>query len=497
MKSIEIQNSKAVQNLTLPWPDNGGLVVLRGYNGAGKSDTLEAVDVLLGGEGKLERTDGKPVGKVEGLGRTIRITAAGARKSGALEVNTLEDNIGIGDLIDPKEKSPAAADRKAMKALLRILKVKADPEKFFPLVGGEEEFRKLVNPEVFIQSDIVTMAAMVKRDIEQAARRSEQTEKNHRQDAAAELKAANGTDLSLPDDPKVLHEELERATRRREELKQQESAAIRSRSEIDKAKAELQKAKESYRGPTVEEAKSAAEEAKTMLQAAKQRVEDAQRALDEAKLNLAHANSAYTTSDQAHKNAEAYESLCQKWQNALDNTAIIEPPSDADLAGSLLLLEKAREAVDAGVKVRMAKIHKAKAEELNAKANQESANSEMFRNAAKGTEKVLSEILQESGGPIKVTSDDKDELRLVYTEHKRGEVFLSDLSHGERTALIVPMVIKAVGPGGGFTLPQTYYESLQPSKKKELAKMLDGSGVCCYTAESADCDIKAVVVSEQ
>jgi hypothetical protein len=501
MKSIEVTNSKAVQSLTLPWPEEGGLIELQGFNGAGKSDTLEAIDALFGRDvGKLERTDGKANGKIEGLGKSIKITAAGGRKSGALEVVSLEDGIGLGDVIDPKEKSLAAADRKAAKSLLRIIGAKVDMAKFFELVGSEEEFRKLVNSEVFLESDLVSAAGMVKRDMEQAARRAEATEKNYSQDAAAELKAANGTDLTLPDNSKELNEELERATRRREELQQKLKAAIRSKEDHERAKNELQAAKSAYSGPEVEHAKIEAEKAKSAFLVAKQKVEDAQKALEEAKLSLAYANSAQSEATQAHRSAEEYEKLIQKWSSALESTLVVEPPSDADLAGSLLLLEKAREAVETGVKVRMAKQHKAKADELTQKASEASKQGAMYRDAAKGVEKILSDALQASGGPIKVTSDDKDELRLVYTGHKRGEVFLSDLSHGERAKLVIPMVIEAIkktGQPGGFTLPQTYWEGLTPNSRTEIVKMLTGSGVCCYTARAEDCDIKAVVLGKE
>jgi len=53
MPTVEIQNVGPIEHLTLPVPEGGGIVVLRGRNGTGKTLSLDAIDRLTSGRGDV------------------------------------------------------------------------------------------------------------------------------------------------------------------------------------------------------------------------------------------------------------------------------------------------------------------------------------------------------------------------------------------------------------------------------------------------------------
>jgi DNA repair exonuclease SbcCD ATPase subunit len=52
MKNIEIKNIGPIASVTIPVPEAGGVVVLTGRNGSGKSHALEAVSAATTGQGE-------------------------------------------------------------------------------------------------------------------------------------------------------------------------------------------------------------------------------------------------------------------------------------------------------------------------------------------------------------------------------------------------------------------------------------------------------------
>ena len=47
MSTVEIVNDGAIEKLTIPVPDGGGIVVMKGRNGSGKTTALDAVESLV------------------------------------------------------------------------------------------------------------------------------------------------------------------------------------------------------------------------------------------------------------------------------------------------------------------------------------------------------------------------------------------------------------------------------------------------------------------
>lgn len=68
----------------------------------------------------------------------------------------------------------------------------------------------------------------------------------------------------------------------------------------------------------------------------------------------------------------------------------------------------------------------------------------------------------------------------------------SELSAGEKYAVVIPIAIKAVGEGGMFVIPQEAWEGLQPRVRRQIKQLLKGSHVVAITAQSADGPLTAV-----
>jgi energy-coupling factor transporter ATP-binding protein EcfA2 len=168
MKKIEIKNVGPIANLTIGLPEGGGVVVLSGANGRGKSTALAAVNGLL--TGRLDSTvrDGQPFGSVSGLGVTISI-AKKTRRVGECEVASLAGP-DPSILVDPGLKGAAEANSARLSALCHIAGAKPDANRFLSICEGASQ---VIHPSSLEKGDVPVMAASVKRDFEREARRHE------------------------------------------------------------------------------------------------------------------------------------------------------------------------------------------------------------------------------------------------------------------------------------------------------------------------------------
>ena len=117
MATVEIENVGPVEHLSLPIPVGGGIVVLKGRNGRGKTKAREAVDKLTSGRGAVSVRDGALRGQVSGFGATLKV-ARSATRSGVLEVESLDGKLSVADLVSPPVKEAAAADARRVKTLV-------------------------------------------------------------------------------------------------------------------------------------------------------------------------------------------------------------------------------------------------------------------------------------------------------------------------------------------------------------------------------------------
>ena len=160
IEEITITNVGPIERASFPFIREGGVIVLRGPQGAGKSITLDALNAAATGKGRVPVKDGELRGEVNAFGVTMTIGKS-TRRSGEPEVVSLEGKLSAADLVDPGIAAPEAADARRIKALIQLANVKPSAELFHKLIqGGREEFEKLVTPATLESDDLVVMAAL-------------------------------------------------------------------------------------------------------------------------------------------------------------------------------------------------------------------------------------------------------------------------------------------------------------------------------------------------
>jgi hypothetical protein len=142
--------------------------------------------------------------------------------------------------------------------------------------------------------------------------------------------------------------------------------------------------------------------------------------------------------------------------------------------------------------VRDARAKLAKAERDQADAAEHDRQAERLRQAAKGTDDVLSAVVAKAGVPLRVEPVD-GRMRLVTDTRARGRTCFGELSDGERWRMALDLAIKAVGEGGEITIPQIAWEGLDPMNRQAIAEQLAEAGVIAYTAEADEGDLRAEV----
>lgn len=482
-ESIDLRDVGPIEKLSLPVPAGGGLVVLRARNGKGKTKALEAVETVLTGRGKLEVRDKALRGEVEAFGVHLTV-AKSTRKSGELEVVTLDGKLSVAELVDPGIKSHDAADAKRIKALVALSGVKpADlAAQFRELLGGRTEFETVVRPESLTGDDAVAAADKVKRDIEAAARKEEDQAQHADGRAQANSQAATGVDLKAECDADVLQKRLEDAIAREADLKSRQREHYNCQQSLATAKQQLADAKDSYTGPSVADAEVHEQKRLGIMQRAVTE-------RDKLKAMLATAEAAVTDAGHKHELALAeltaakqHNETIRQWQEQVSAPLPAGPDDDA-LAAAATAVTEARQALEQAAVVRKAQQHLLLAQTAQEEALQHASAAAALRESAKGVDEVLSSAVARLSGQLRVEAG-----RLVL-DTQRGATYFSDLSHGERWKIALDIAIDALGESkdrGVIVLPQPAYEGLDDENRRLVAAHLKERGVVGITAECSD-----------
>ncbi len=476
--TIELSNVGPIERLSLPLPEGGGLVVLKARNGRGKTKALEAVETVLTGRGKIDVRDGELRGEVSAFG--IKLTVGrSTRRSGELLVDSLTSKFPISDLIDPGLKDPDAADARRIKALVNLANVLPSAELFYGLVGGREQFDKLIGTSALASEDLVIMAERIKRDLESKARAEENQAEHAEGRARGSREAAAGVDVKAECNSEKLQAALEAAIRTESEIKTQLETSRETQRKARVARDSLEDAEASYTGPTLADAQAAETAAKAKVDQTEAAVRAAEEALRKARGEFDSARQNYSHAITARKTAESHEAMVKQWREQIA-ASVPATPDQHDLEAFAYAVSVTRQAVEQGALVRKAQQHLLDAEKHAAEAATHSKRAEQLREAAKGTDDVLSQIVAQSGSQLRVEHG-----RLVTTT-RRGKTLFHDLSSGERARIAVKIGIDAVGKRGVLTLSQEIFEGLDPHNRLDLAKRAQDQHVWLIAAEASD-----------
>lgn len=482
VEEITLSNVGPVSHASIPYLREGGVVVLRGPQGVGKSITLEALNAAATGKGRVPVKDGEIRGEVNAFGVTMTIGRS-TRRSGEPEVVSLEGKLSAADLVDPGIASPDAADSKRIKALIQLANVKPSSELFHKLInGGREEFEKLVTPATLASDDLVVMSERIKRDLEAKARTEEDQAEHAEGRARGAREAAAGADLASEDDSSVLQAALEGAIREESKLKSEAEASRKATMAAKLAKDQLEDAEARYDGVSLTDAERAEEVAKGNEGDAAALVREIEEKLTNARAAHEKRRNEYAAAIASRKNAEQHEATIKQWREQIA-ASIPASPSTEQLIDAADRVARARKAVEQGALVRKAKEHLAEDVKQRDAAQAHRKKAMQLREAAKGTDEVLSEVVAKTGTPLRVEAG-----RLVLTTARGKKTLFAELSDGERWKLALDIAIDAVGDRGFLTIPQWAWGELQPKNRKAIAEHLRERGVLAYTAEAADGD---------
>jgi energy-coupling factor transporter ATP-binding protein EcfA2 len=503
MRNIELKDVGPIQALTIGLPDDGGVVVLRGANGRGKSTALEAVNALVTGAGNISTRDGALGAVVEGLGARITV---GRRKTpaGECEVVGLEGP-DPSLLVDPGIKDRGAAHAERIRALCKLAGAQVEREAFVRLAGGPDAFAAVVKAASLEKGDVPSVASAVKRDFEAAARAAESEAANLQNEARGIASAAQDVEETEAPDERALQGELENASAQLGELRGRQTQANELRAAADRARRTL----ESYGDKGTSSAGQSAEQA---LEAAKElsveavrkhddlfeRAAEAREALRVAESALAEQKSAMRAAMDAEKQAEAavqqaFDDFTRRKQlqqavGAAEAAADVDPDQIAALEARQA---NARTALQRAEVVRRAIEQRERARVKSGEAGEALERAERMRHAARGCEGVISEALAKVCPKGMLVHEG-----LLVVETDRGLEPFDELSHGERWRWALEIAARSIkDPKHGLLVcRQEGWDALQPKVQHEVADMARAKGLLVLAASVDDGELRSEIL---
>ena len=485
---VSISDIGPIHRLDIPIPEGGGIVVLRGRNGSGKTTGLDAMKALVSGQGKLEVRRGALKGLVEGLGGTIKIRKVN-RREGTIEVTSLE-GVDPSTLVDPGIADPAAADKRRIEALCLLAGTAA----------GEDDFDELIEASGLVPegaslsidwedaTSLPARAGILKRVFEEAARKSEQDERGEvvaaivlESSLEGVLEGVTAADQGELEDERdaLLQAITEAQTIRREGKKTEET--------VSEARRQLETIAEN--AMSVERATELAEEANERLitstavhKAAAGALVRAENDKEEARRLLDVANIQMTGAEDFDEARSALRKVVERSEELTFPTIAEIEDLEEQLEEKRIGVQVATLSIERSPDRKALKNHRLEAEIFKAEAR-------LLRDAAHSVSEVLNAAIQDVLPENLIIEDG----RLIRRDRGGEKVYFSDLSTGERYRIAIPIGMKAVGDGGLLTIDQGAYEGLDPKNRLEVKEIAEDLGVVIVTAVADDGELRAEV----
>ena len=464
MKNIEIKNIGPIASVTIPVPEAGGVVVLTGRNGSGKSHALEAVSAAATGNGKPPLKDMAKSGTVSVPGVTMTV----ARRQGELQVETLDGRLSIADLVDPGVVDPERADARRIKALVGLSK--ADISE-----GDLHGFPENLTKDLSLDDPVAAIAELRKR-LNIGANEYEKLSAKDEAAATAILESLAG-DLDTPIDPAAAQGRVTTALRAMDALQKQDELARAASERIGAARERLAEFPVVDLEQALQKAAQLEDETAQKKALALELKAKYESALADYKTSMSDRDTAIAHAEDAKAQAKLRDELERQIQEAH-----VEPPSQDALNAAAAELATAKFAQSLAAQQQVMAQQRERADALTLSAQEYADEAKELREKAKQTDEVLSEIVAEIPAcPLRVIDG-----RLV-TNTKRGATFYADLSAGERWRIALDIAIQAVGTGGRLVIPQEAWEGLDPANRTAIDAQAKAAQVVVLTAEcSAD-----------
>lgn len=464
-------------------PPKGGLIVIEGENGAGKTTILRQLEVLQRpAGGRIPKTDGAREAVVEGFGKRLKMRKKVVH-SGELTIDNELAGLDLDTLHSPPFKNAETRDKARIAALVSLAGVTPSIDAFAPLLDDADEFDRIVGPAARDAKDLVEMAGKVKRDFDAAARGYEQRGEVLANEARAKKEAFVDVDTDVPIDDDELNAALQEAIEHRARLVQQRGDTRGRQQAAQEARNKLAQSQAQYSGPTAADAIANVKDAQDHLYEKQQAVQRLRGELAEAERYEELAAKDLEAAKREMLSAQQHELATKGWRETIeasagddfDDQAIVEADRE---------VSRCRKAIEDGQKARTAIEAKAEAMEKADAAAKELSVAETLRSAGANVADVLSQaVSQIPDCPLRVVVDGDGEPRLVVETSRGPETPFDELSDGERWKLIVPLLVRK---GRAVILPQAAWGELQPANRDLIAGLCEQTGGWLVTAEATD-----------
>lgn len=500
-QSITLESIGPITRCRIPIPDGGGLVLLSGRNGIGKSQALSGVRDLMQGSKTVGPNDSAKRGLIDGFGVTLKVGRRSTR-SGELEVIGLEGNLSPVTLIDPGIQNPEAADAARIKTILKLAGTQATPDDFLPLLKTRQAFGEVVTENLSDAADPVVMASRVKRCCESAARNAEkQADEFHGRVDAILGTMPTATDLTADDLSKDWAAELEAAVEESSRLKSQRASALDIIDRGRQARESLERAEKADAEPIQDRLpglRQRVQAADIVMDQANERVAKARAALEQAEREQADARMSLENARQALSAEERHQSeradvirqraeAMQGWRDIIDAASGVECPTEDDLAAARQAVDRCRDMMQRVTEHRKALERKQQADDFAEQSKTCRQRSDDLRKAAHGTDDILSGMVSRCGTPLIVRNG-----RLWLETPKRGLTLFADLSRGEKTRIAIDIAIDGFPKDSPFlpliVLEQEFMEGLDDANRRALIEHAVNRRVVLLSAVCSDSD---------
>ena len=485
MSTIEIKHVGPIDHLDIPVPEKGGVVVLRGRNGCGKSTALNSVEGMFSKSARdtLTPQDDHRAGTVEwdDQGVTLRVGKSRTVK-GKLQCDHIEGNSSIAEMVDPGIKDPIKRDEKRLQVLIRLAGVSVDSDAWLEIVGSD--LAEEIEIDDLISEDIIETAGRIRRAIHKVALRHEK-ERDGLKSQAVALEATLDSllgDVDIDDldmDMDAIRDQIQSSTESKVEAITNNRHAAIQKQRMEAAKARMESVAETVDIESLIEhqEKLASEHTKQTV-----KVEKLKAKIIKEEAILAAMKKDFAKNNETIKNAKLQQSKMAELQEAIDEKLIEEidlEPIQEEIDELTLSLEAAR-------KGKQAQSLKSEIDNLNAAEEKESYRAKEFRTAARQIDTVFEKSLKDAGITQFIVHDD----RLKVTTD-RGKTLFDELSFGEKCAMALDTVIRNVGSSGVVPYGQEAWEGLDPTNRAKVAELARERGVIVFAAEATDGELHA------
>lgn len=474
-ETIEIDKVGAINHLSIPLPEGGGLVVLKGRNGAGKSTAIKSVESLYDPIARkgLETSD-KSIdpGTIHGKGVRVKL---GKSKStiGELVCDSIDGGLDPSVFVDPGIKDEVKADAKRLHVLVRLSGLKILKSDWMSLTGGKYE--------ELVQADPIETADRIRRAIHTEAKMLEEQIEKRSREADALIRPAMDQDLSLADKADTFADLLDQLRNSRFSAEIENTLADEQNAKVTEAKFKL----EGMPRFDIEDIQKKADEHSKQVEVEYSRKQELEAELSKSEKLLSEMEFRSKQFAEQLVNAKKMEDMIKD----LESSAALEIQPTIDVSEIEARIAKGTEVHRQAVIAKETRDNQLKGESIRAELEKEKAEAKKLREVARGTDSIFGRQLSSMGfsdvivddGRLKVNSD-------------RGLELVSELSDGERWKLAIKVAANGLGEGAILPVEQAAYEGLDPENRLLIRDLAREKKIVIVTALASDEELTAEVV---